>query len=280
MSLETVASNVRRQADTVGQRTRGMLQAYRDSQRDAIKIVARNGRSVANTEIGAAKNIYTSARAAFERAREDGLREIARQPADYLPAGRKQVGAAYRTTRYLFHKTRAELTDVANGGFRRMRTEWSGVADSVAASVESVTEAAAGAEDQLSGQEKSGPSTAAKPDETAQGGERKQPARRSAPRKRRTAAARSGAAKTGNSKASSKPGTDAKATSAKRPAASAKATSAKQTETSAKATSAQTTSAKRPETSAKAKPAKQPETSAKATKTADGASNDSSESAS
>lgn len=147
MSLQTMALNMRRQVvETTGQRYWNVWRTWRDTQREAFAIVARNGRSVANTEIGAAKNIVTSARAALDRARKDGWAEVAREPMNYVPAGRKQVRSAYRTTLDLFGKTRSELTEVAGDGYRQLRSAWSGqtVETPVSGGAAAETTAAAG----------------------------------------------------------------------------------------------------------------------------------------
>lgn len=123
MVIQSIASNVRQRIDMTSRRYRGLWQTYCDTQRQAMSIVARNSRSVANTEVGAAKNIYTSARAAFQRAKNDGLKKVAQRPSRYVPAGRKQMRAAYRATLSLLNKTRGELTEVAIGGYQRMSAQ-------------------------------------------------------------------------------------------------------------------------------------------------------------
>ncbi|WP_423821607.1 hypothetical protein V5738_14835 [Salinisphaera sp. SPP-AMP-43] len=123
MVIQNIASNVRQRIDMTSQMYRGLWHTCRDTQRQAMTIVARNSRSVANTEVGAAKNIYTSARAAFQRAKNDGLKKVAKRPSRYVPAGRKQMRAAYRATLSLLNKTRTELTEVAIGGYQRMSAQ-------------------------------------------------------------------------------------------------------------------------------------------------------------
>ncbi|MGB7754531.1 MAG: hypothetical protein WBL23_00485 [Salinisphaera sp.] len=134
MIIQDIASNLHQRVERAGQTYSGVRQVWRDTQREAIAIVTHNSRSVANTEIGAAKNIYTSAQAAFRRARRDGLRKVAQKPTRYVPAGRKQMVAAYRATLKLLGRTRSELTEVASGGYKQVTAQLGGAAEAIEAS--------------------------------------------------------------------------------------------------------------------------------------------------
>ncbi|HET7315598.1 hypothetical protein [Salinisphaera sp.] len=129
MIIQDIASNLYQRVERAERTYRGVRQIWRDTQRDAVAIVSHNSRSVANTEIGAAKNIYTSAQAAFRRAKRDGPRKVAQRPTRYVPAGRKQTIAAYRATLKLLGRTRTELTEVASGGYRQMTAQLSGATE-------------------------------------------------------------------------------------------------------------------------------------------------------
>lgn len=129
MIIQDIASNLHQRVERAGQTYRGIRQVWRDTQREAVAIVTHNGRSVANTEIGAAKNIYTSAQAAFRRAKRDGLRKVAQRPSRYVPAGRKQMAAAYRATLTLLGRTRSELTEVASGSYKQLTAQLNGTAE-------------------------------------------------------------------------------------------------------------------------------------------------------
>lgn len=135
MIIQDIASNLYQRVERAGQTYHGVRQVWIDTQREAVSIVTHNSRSVANTEIGAAKNIYTSAQAAFRRAKRDGLRKVAQQPTRYIPAGRRQMVAAYRATLKLLDRTRSELTEVASGGYRQINAHLGGLAEADEADV-------------------------------------------------------------------------------------------------------------------------------------------------
>lgn len=120
MKIQSVVHDVRQRIETAGRHYQGAFKAYVDAQRKALTVVSRNGQSLANTEIGAAKNIYASARASFERARADGVRQLASQPTSYLPSSRPQLIEAYKTTMDLLVKTGNELNDVVWSGYRNV----------------------------------------------------------------------------------------------------------------------------------------------------------------
>lgn len=128
MIVQQMASNLQQRLDRAGQTYHDVRQVWRDTQQQAWAIVSHNGRSVAHTEIGAAKNIFTSAQAAFRRAQRDGLRQVTQRPGRYVPAGRKQTRAAYRATLKLLDRTRSDLGDVVGDGYAQMTARLGGAA--------------------------------------------------------------------------------------------------------------------------------------------------------
>lgn len=126
MAIENIASNLQQRVERASKAYHGVRGVWNDTRRQAAAIVGHNSRAVANTEIGAAKNIYTSAQAAFRRAKRDGLRKVAQHPTRYVPAGRKQTRAAYRATLKLLTRTGSELSAVASGGYRQAAAELRG----------------------------------------------------------------------------------------------------------------------------------------------------------
>jgi len=129
MKIQGIVSDVRQQLQTVGRNYQGAFKAYKDAQRKALHVVTSGGQSLANTEIGAAKNIFASARASFERARTDGLRQLAGQPQSYLPKGRAQLISAYKSSIDLLVKTGSELNEVMTAGYRNVLGELSGATE-------------------------------------------------------------------------------------------------------------------------------------------------------
>jgi hypothetical protein len=126
MKIQSVVSDVRQRLETAARPYQGAFKAYVDAQRKALTVVTRSSQSLANTEIGAAKNIFASARASFDRARNDGLLQLASKPRSYLPRSRPQLIEAYKVTIDLLMKTGNELNDVVSNGYRSVRGELAG----------------------------------------------------------------------------------------------------------------------------------------------------------
>jgi len=118
MNVQAIVSDVRSRVATAGQQSQDAFSAYVDAQRKALNVVTRNGQTLANTEIGAAKNVFAAARASFDQARKDGVRQVAQKPQAYVPNGRAQIVSAYKDTIDLLVKTSSELTDVVSGGYK------------------------------------------------------------------------------------------------------------------------------------------------------------------
>lgn len=126
MKIQEIVSDVRTRVGTTGKQYQDAFKAYVDAQRKAVGVVTKNGQTLANTEIGAAKNIFAAAKASFEKARTDGVRKIANNPQAYVPNGRDQIVSAYKDTIDLLVKTGNELTNVVSSGYKTVLGKLSG----------------------------------------------------------------------------------------------------------------------------------------------------------
>ncbi|WP_353249672.1 hypothetical protein [Salinisphaera sp. T31B1] len=118
MNIQNIVADVRSRVETAGRNYQDAFKAYVDAQRKAVGVVTKNGQTLANTEIGAAKNVFAAARASFDKARADGVRKVARSPQAYVPNGRDQIVSAYKDTIDLLVRTGNELTDVVSSGYK------------------------------------------------------------------------------------------------------------------------------------------------------------------
>lgn len=118
MKIQTIVSDMRSRVETAGKQYQGVLKAYVSAQREALTVVTRNGQTLANTEIGAAKNVFAAARASFDKARKDGVRKVASNPQAYVPNGRDQIVSAYKDAINLLLKAGNELTGVVSNGYK------------------------------------------------------------------------------------------------------------------------------------------------------------------
>lgn len=118
MKIQEIVSDVRSRVETAGKQYQGAFKAYIDTQRKAVGIVTKNSQTLANTEIGAAKNVFAAAKASFDKARNDGVRKVARNPQTYVPNGRDQIVSAYKDTIDLLVRTGNELTVVVSTGYK------------------------------------------------------------------------------------------------------------------------------------------------------------------
>lgn len=118
MNVQDIVSDVRNRVTTASQHSQDAFAAYVDAQRKAFSVVTRNGQSLANTEITAARTVFAAARTSFDRARKDGMRQVAQKPQSYVPNGRAQLVSAYKDTIDLLVKTGNELSGVVSGGYK------------------------------------------------------------------------------------------------------------------------------------------------------------------
>lgn len=118
MAIQDIIKDVRTRVETASKPYQDAFFATIEVNKKAFDVVNKNVRSLANTEVGAAKNLFAAAQASFDKARKDGVREVANKPANYLPEGRDQLVAAYKQTIDLLVKTGNELTDVVSKGYK------------------------------------------------------------------------------------------------------------------------------------------------------------------
>lgn len=126
MAIQTIIKDVKTRVETASKPYQDALFATLDVNKQAFQVVSSNARSLANTEVGAAKNLFAAAQASFEKARKDGVREVANRPGEYVPNGRDQIVAAYKQTIDLLVKTSNELTDVVTKGYKTVLDKLNG----------------------------------------------------------------------------------------------------------------------------------------------------------
>ncbi|MES1943148.1 hypothetical protein PC39_03457 [Salinisphaera sp. PC39] len=126
MAIQNIFNTVKGRVETARKQSREAFKAYMDTQKKALDVVSANAQSLAKTEIGAAKDVYAAAKASFEKARQDGVRQVASKPQDYVPASRDTVVSAYKETLDLLVKTGNELSTVVNKGYKSVRDKLTG----------------------------------------------------------------------------------------------------------------------------------------------------------
>ncbi|MDN5862136.1 MAG: phasin family protein [Salinisphaera sp.] len=89
-----------------------------DVQKKAFGVVTGGAQSLVKTEVDAAKDVFAAARASFDKARSDGVRQVANKPQAYLPDSRERIVTAYQETIDLLVKTSNELSALVTDGYK------------------------------------------------------------------------------------------------------------------------------------------------------------------
>lgn len=126
MAIQDIFDDVKGRVGTARKQSREAFKAYVDTQRKALDVLSGNARSLARTEIDAARDVYAAAKAGFDQARRDGVREVASKPRAYLPASRETLVSAYERTFDLLTRTGNELSEVVDKGYRKVRDKLTG----------------------------------------------------------------------------------------------------------------------------------------------------------
>jgi len=126
MAIQDLFNDVKTRVDSARKQTQDALKAYRDASKKAVNVVTDNARDLAKTETEAAKDIYAAAKASFDKARKDGVRQVASKPTEYVPASRERIVSAYKETIDLLVKTGNELSDVVSKGYKSVLDKLNG----------------------------------------------------------------------------------------------------------------------------------------------------------
>ncbi|MDE2148616.1 MAG: hypothetical protein KGJ55_02035 [Gammaproteobacteria bacterium] len=125
MSIGTVVNDVKGRVEGLACQSQKALKYSIDSFRHSGEIVRDGLQSLIEGHTSAAKEIFTSAKSGFEKARTDGLKAVVSSPVDYLPPRDSFVGL-FTDTATVFSKTGDQLLQTAKHGFANVKAELRG----------------------------------------------------------------------------------------------------------------------------------------------------------
>ena len=108
--VETLSQEAQTRFDKLSRQAQDVVKTSVNTAKKANEVVSKNAKKVAQTNQGAARQVFDSTRASFDRAREAGLKEVVAKPVEFLPAGREPVVKAYKDTVTTLGKTRTDLS--------------------------------------------------------------------------------------------------------------------------------------------------------------------------
>ncbi len=144
MSLQTVVDDVKGRVETLTTQGQKVAQISLDTLKQTGEIAADKFQALVKTQSDAAKEIYTEAKAGFEKARTDGLKAVAAAPISYLPA-KDQFVTVYHDTVTLVSNTSDELYKALKAGFDSIQAEIKGEVVKVEKKVKAAAKKATGA---------------------------------------------------------------------------------------------------------------------------------------
>ncbi|MCK5769370.1 hypothetical protein [Algiphilus sp.] len=112
MNFETVVNDVKTRVEDVSNRAQGVAELSLDTVRKANDIVVPTFQNIFDKQSGAARELFESGKTSVTRVRNDGLKAVAANPIEYLPAGRTVVVDAFSASVDLTAKAGTELAEV------------------------------------------------------------------------------------------------------------------------------------------------------------------------
>ncbi|WP_420428469.1 hypothetical protein [Algiphilus sp.] len=112
MNFETVVNDVKTRVEDVSNRAQNVAELSVQTVKKANGIVVPTMQTIFEKQSSAARELVESGRTSFIKVRNDGLKAVAANPADYLPAGRTVVIDAFSASVDLTTKAGTELAEV------------------------------------------------------------------------------------------------------------------------------------------------------------------------
>ncbi|MBY8966301.1 phasin family protein [Algiphilus sp.] len=112
MNFETVVNDVKTRVEDVSNRAQNVAELSLETAKKANGIVVPTMQNIFEKQTSAARELFESGRTSFIKVRNDGLKAVAANPADYLPAGRTVVVDAFSASVDLTTKAGTELAEV------------------------------------------------------------------------------------------------------------------------------------------------------------------------
>lgn len=116
MNFETVVQDVKGRLDTVGSQAQDAAKHGVETFKASSDLVINSVQGLVKTHTGVAKELAENGKASFDKAVKDGLVAVAKNPADYVPAGRDKLVGAFNETVSTVSATGEKLAKVIKTG--------------------------------------------------------------------------------------------------------------------------------------------------------------------
>ncbi len=161
MSLQSVVDDVKGRVEAIGAHGQEVVKISVETLKQANTLVVDSFHALLKDHSATAKDIYSSAKSGFEKAKADGFKAVVTDPIAYLPSTDKLIDALNGTVS-TFSKTGDELLKTVKSGFESVQSQLTGkpvvVKKATAAAksaAKSVKKAATGAKKQVKAAAKS-----------------------------------------------------------------------------------------------------------------------------
>ncbi len=117
MNVETIVNDVKGRVEPIVAKGQEVVETGFETLKSANAIVVEGVQELVKTNVEAGKGLFAAAQTSFEKAKADGLKTVAANPAAYLPEGKDVVVGAYNESVSLVTKTGDELVAALKEGF-------------------------------------------------------------------------------------------------------------------------------------------------------------------
>ncbi len=130
MNLQTVVDDVKGRVEGLTNQSQKVVKVSLNTLKQANEVVTDNVRSLFKGNTDVAKDLFSSAKAGFDKARADGVKAVVAAPISYLPP-RDKVLDAFKDSRSIVVKTSDDLVKLVKEGISAINGDIEEVATEV-----------------------------------------------------------------------------------------------------------------------------------------------------
>jgi hypothetical protein len=143
MNFESVVNDAKIRFEDVSARAQGVAEVSVETFKKANDIVVPAFQSIVKKNTDVAKSFIENGKASFGKVRTDGLKAVAANPVEYLPAGRDQFASVLSDSVEVTTKASGELLEVLKSAYEAALARINGQAPVVAKAKKQVKKATA-----------------------------------------------------------------------------------------------------------------------------------------
>ncbi len=126
MNVDTIVSDVKGAVEPYVAKSQDVVTLSVETVKQANSVVISGVQDLFKTNVGVSKELFSAAQSSFDKARADGVKQVASKPIEYVPVGKELFVGAYKDSYAIVTKAGEELVTIVRKGFDDVVAHFSG----------------------------------------------------------------------------------------------------------------------------------------------------------